>query len=49
MSLIETILLKVFCERFIVEEDVRVVEFPVEPVFDLLHAAHDTSKVTVPH
>lgn len=42
------LLLEVVREWLLVEKDVRIVEFPVEPVLDLLHTAHDASEVTVP-
>lgn len=43
------ILLEVLRKRLIVEEDVRILELPVEPILDLLHAAHDAGKVRIPY
>jgi len=40
-------LLEIFREGLLIEEDVGVLKFPVEPVFDLLHAVHDIRTVAI--
>lgn len=40
-------LLEVFREGLVVEKDVGVLKFPVEPVFDLLHAVHNIRPVAI--
>lgn len=35
-------LLKVLRKGLVVKEHIRILEFPVEPILDLLHTAHDS-------
>lgn len=42
---VKDVLLEALRKWLVVQEDVRILKLPVEPILDLLHAAHDTGKV----